>query len=190
MDQNVKQQLILLNLAFVPILSKGPSAWDFGMPDTISKIVEINGKRLNLEEASELAVEAKRKGMYDVSLATYDNIIIACKNNEMRIPTLYMKGLFKTLIAANCFQFAFQLISPLFADMQSSGLADSAEINLFGSYWSSLLQLSIEVIDRSRYDLIRTYAANFSGNPYYELTKTVNEMLSEFEFIRNIVSLA
>lgn len=184
MNENLKKSVKRLDALLKLSILLRKKIRDFRMPDVTNTISYFDNTIISLEEASDRAIDAKRHGKYDDSIESYNCIIFAFMKNNMLIPTLYMKGIFKTLVAANYFKLAFQYLSFLIASVKDDDFVDPPELSLFKFYRDELLELSIDVIDNDKYDLVEPYAANYSGNPNYKLFKTFDEIHSDFMDIR------
>ncbi len=187
MEQKIVEQISYLSVIMTEIFSQGPNVWNFNNSDSITTDVFVGGRYLNTDELSDMAIDAKRKGQYVDSIGTYCKILMTYRLKTGKIPSFIMKGIFKTLISANYFKLAFDILGTFLSDMQNNSSANTFEKKIYENYFLELTNLAIEVVDNERYCLIEPYAGNYSGNPCYRLFKSLFDTNKELLQVRDTI---
>ena len=184
MNKEIEQQVVYLQ-AFLNIwLKNGPKSWDY-KNQSKGPMVDLSGSKINADELCDMCIEYKRKGDYANAIGGMTKAMAAYYDSYKKIPIFYAKGLFKILMCANYFYFAFSFAGTVLSDIQTTSetIDKNDEMN-FTEYYKNLFIVSMQVIDQCDFSNVSVIASNYSGNPNYSLVKTRKEIFDEFNLIR------
>ena len=185
----LNEQLGFSSLLLNKWLQSGSRIWNARKDAPYPSHIEVDGAVWTGEDLSNLCILAKKNGRYSVSIGGYMHLFHAAINESGKIPIFLMRGLFKTLVAANALWNAFSLASAIYVDLQEADIddVDQSELFAFSTYWEELFNLSINVIDNGAYASIERYCANYSDNPNYCLVRSHQDIYADISRIRETI---
>lgn len=183
MDTNLNNQIDYAKKVLDQYLSRGPKIWDASEKQAVPTSVRIGNEfwtgRGTGQEVSGFCIACKRQGEYAKSIFTYLQLFDACVSETGKLPLVYVRGFWKTLLCANAFGVAFDLAATVLADIQNDPSAAYLEIMTFEQYFEELSELAIKTVHEENYSSVRSYCANYAGNPQYTLVKNSDEIRAE-----------
>ena len=179
MDNLLTQQINYATLVIGRWSLEGARIWDFREKAQYPSQVILNGMAVSGEELSNYCIASKRRAQYALSIGGYIRLLDTARQENGRIPVDLVRGLFKTLLAANAIDLAFNLVSVILSDMQSVGRGSGLQYNMFFDYFRSVVSAVKGVNNYDDFSALRKICTDFSGNPYYEFVSDKQELRAE-----------
>jgi len=166
-------------------LSVGPKIWDASCTQRYPSRVSIGNNMVRSGETMQaFCADKKRCGDYEISINGYLILLNACLSENGKLPVAIMRGLYKSLLCANEFSLAFDVVSTILADLQKLTQVSTEEVFFFSRYFTELREAIKNVVDSSDYSMLLMLCKNYSGNEQYRFVKTEKDIFVEMFGIR------